>query len=288
MTDAVIKSRSSWRHLFKRERTYNVFALAVTLLFLFPLFWMFMASIKTEGEIFKFPARLFPLEPTLDNYVSIFTGNYHVLRSFINSFEIAILSMAISLLLSVPTAYSFARYGLRGKKGFLLIFLVSQMLPPTLTLTPLFIMFSYMRLTNHLLSPILACVSTSIPFTVLTLRTYFLSIPAEIEEAARIDGCTAATGFLRIIVPISYPGIIVSAAFSFVFGWNNLIYSLTFISDFNLWPATAGMFNFMNEYGLKWNLVMTYGTVLVLPVVAMFVFLQKYMVSGLTGGAVKG
>ncbi len=286
--DTISKRKKSWLSFLKKEEMISIFAVAICVIFLFPLFWMIMASFKTEEEIFKFPARFFPSAPTLHNYIAIFGGNYHVLRSFLNSFNVAFLSMFISLLLSVPSAYSFARYGLKGKKGFLLIFLVSQMLPPTLTLTPLFIMFSHMKLTNNLLSPILACASTSIPFIVLTLRTYFISIPVEIEEAALIDGCSPIYTFYRIIVPISYPGIIVSAAFSFVFGWNNLIYSLTFISDFNLWPATAGMFNFMNEYGLRWNLVMTYGTILVLPVILLFIFLQKYMVSGLTGGAVKG
>lgn len=274
--------------ILKKEHIYNVFALAITIVFLFPLFWMFMASFKTEAEIFQYPSRLIPINGTMDNYIGIFGGNYHVLRSFINSFIIAGLSMLISLVLSVPTAYSFARYGLKGKKGFMLVFLVGQMLPQTLTLTPLFIMFSHMKLTNSLMAPILACAATSIPFAVLTLRTYFLSIPVEIGEAALIDGCSTISTFLRIIVPISYPGMIVSAAFTFVFGWNNLIYSITFIADFNFWPATAGLFNFMNEYGLRWNLVMTYGTILILPVVFMFVFLQKYMVSGLTGGAVKG
>ncbi len=276
------------KRIFRKEWAYNVFALAVTAVFLFPLLWMFMASIKTEAEIFKYTSRLFPAKPTVGNYISIFSGNYHVFRSFVNSFIVALSSMMISLLLSVPTAYSFARYGLKGKKGFLLVFLVSQMLPPTLTLTPLYLMFNQAKLINTMLSPILACSSVAIPFTVLTLRTYFLSLPVEIEDAALMDGCTPVSTFWRIIVPISYPGIIISAAFSFVFGWNNLIYSMTFISDFSLWPATAGMFNFINEYGLSWNMVMTYGTLLVLPVVFIFVFLQKYMVSGLTGGAVKG
>jgi multiple sugar transport system permease protein len=276
-------SRYPWRAWVE-----NGVALLVTLTFLFPLFWMLATSFKPEAEIFKYPARLLPIEPTLRNYRDIVTGNYHVLRSFGNSFLVAIVSMAISLVLSVPTAYSFARFGVKGRKGFLLVFLVSQMLPPTLTLTPLYIMFNSLRLVETLYAPILACASVAIPFTVLTLRTYFLSLPGEIEEAALLDGCTTMSTFVKIILPISYPGVIVAAAFSFVFGWNNLIYSMTFIADFAKWPATAGMFNFINEFGLTWNKVMTYGTLLVLPVVAIFVFLQKYMVSGLTGGAVKG
>ncbi|MNJ68490.1 Inner membrane ABC transporter permease protein YcjP [compost metagenome] len=121
----------------------------------------------------------------------------------------------------------------------------------------------------------------------LILRTYFLNAPKELEDAAMIDGCNRFTAFLRIMIPISYPGIIVSATFSFLFAWGDLIYSMTFISDSAMWPLTAGVYNSMGKYGIQWNNLLSFATITVLPVLAMFIVLQRYIISGLTNGAVK-
>lgn len=272
----------------RNEVLVNIIAVAICVCFLLPVVIMISASFKTESDIFTRAGQILPLHPTLENYASIFGGNYKVGHSFVNSFLIAVVSMLISTVISVPAAYSMARFKVKGHSIMMLIFFVSQMLPPTLTLTPLFIMFNKVRLTNTLLAPILANTASSVPFAILTLRTYFVTLPNGLEEAALIDGCSNFKAFLRIMCPLTYPGICVTAVFCFVFGWNDLIYSMTFVSDYAKWPATAGMFNFMNEYGLLWNMVMTYGTMLILPVLSLFILLQNYMVEGLTGGAVKG
>lgn len=272
----------------RHEILLNIAGIALCLAFLLPVVIMIASSFKTETEIFTEPGRIFSHSPSFRNYIEVFGGNYHVGRSFVNSLIIAGCSMMISLVIAVPAAYSMARFKVRGHSIMMLIFLVSQMLPPTLTLAPLFIMFNKMHLTNHLAAPVLASTASSIPFAILTLRTYFVTLPDGLEDAALVDGCSNFKAFLKIMCPITYPGICVIAVFCFVFGWNDLIYSMTFISDYAKWPATAGMFNFMNEYGLLWNMVMTYGTVLILPVLSLFVLLQNYMVEGLTGGAIKG
>lgn len=272
----------------RNEILVNVIAIVICVCFLLPVVIMISASFKTETDIFSNPGQILPANPTLDNFLSIFGGNYQVGRSFINSFLIALASMVISMIISIPAAYSMARFKVKGHSIMMLIFFVSQMLPPTLTLTPLFIMFNKIHLSNTLLAPILANTASSVPFAILTLRTYFITLPSGLEEAALIDGCSNWKAFLRIMCPLTYPGICVTGVFCFVFGWNDLIYSMTFISDYAKWPATAGMYNFMNEYGLMWNMVMTYGTLLILPVLCLFILLQNYMVEGLTGGAVKG
>lgn len=266
----------------------NIVSIAICLAFLIPVIIMISASFKTETDIFTQPGKILPLNPTIDNYKSILTGNYKVGRSFANSGIVAVSCMLLSLVIAVPAAYSMGRFKVRGHSIMMLIFLVSQMLPPTLTLAPLFIMFNKLHLNNTLMAPIVAGVSSSIPFAILTLRTFFMPLPHALEDAALIDGCSTFSAFWRIMVPLAAPGIFVTGAFCFVFGWNDLIYGMTFISDYAKWPATAGMFNFMNEYGLLWNMVMTYGTLLILPVLTLFVLLQNQMVQGLTGGAVKG
>lgn len=266
----------------------NIFAILICIGYLLPVVIMIAASFKTDTEIFQYPGRLLSSHPSWKNYLKIFSGSYKVGRSFFNSLLIALGSMLISALISIPAAYSMARFKIKGHAMMMLIFLISQMLPPTLTLAPLFLMFKHIGLTNSLLAPILASSASSIPFAILTLRTYFITLPKGLEDAALIDGCTNFMAFLKIMCPLTYPGICVTAVFCFVFGWNDMVYSMTFISDYAKWPATTGMYNFMNEYGLQWNMIMSYGTVLILPILSLFILLQRYMVEGLTGGAVKG
>ena len=250
---------------------------------------MVTASVKTDSEIFSNTISLLPKAPNLDNYRLLFSQNTgNVGRSFLNSLQNAILTMGITVLISIPAAYSLSRFRFRGKKILILMFLVAQMLPNTLTLTPLFIMFSNAKLTNSILSVVLACSASSIPFSIMIMRPYFLAVPKELEEAAMIDGCSRIRTFFLIILPVSFAGVITVAVFAFVAGWNNLIYPLTFIQNSKSWPATAGLYAYNNEYGLQWNMVMTYSMVLLAPLLLIFIFLQKYMVPGLADGAVKG
>ncbi len=195
--------------------------------------------------------------------------------------------MIISVCLSVPAAYGLARFKIRGKKVLIHSFLLTQLMPATLLLTPMFILFKKIGITNTFWAPIIATCTTAIPFSVMILRTYFLTLPKELEDSAKIDGCTLFQAFIRIILPIAYPGIIMVATFSFLFGWGDLIYSLTFISNQSMRPITAGIYNFIGRYGIQWNRIMAFGTVVIIPVVLIFIFLQKYILGGLTSGAVK-
>jgi multiple sugar transport system permease protein len=201
---------------------------------------------------------------------------------------IAIGSLCISLLLSVPAAYGLAKFKVKGSKLFLLIFLITQMLPASLVLTPLYLTFSKMHLLNSYLAPILSTATVSIPFVVLMLRPNFMNIPNELVEAARIDGCNVLTSFLRVVVPISKPTVVTAACFSFVFAWNDLAYSMTFNVKDAYRPMTAAIYTFMNQYGTQWNKIMAYGVLLILPSCIIFVTMQKHIVEGMTSGSVKG
>ena len=152
----------------------------------------------------------------------------------------------------------------------------------------MFLMFNNLHLYNTWWAPILADATIGIPFSVMILKNYFASIPKEMEEAAYIDGCNKFTSFLRILVPIAKPGIIVCAIFSFLYAWGDLAYSMTFILDQTNRPITAGIYNFMGQYGTKWSYLTAYAIVTILPVALIFIFMQKYIISGMTNGAVKG
>lgn len=266
----------------------NTIAVLMTIIFLFPIYWIIVNSLKSNGEIFRMPPTFYPHDLCLDSYLDQIVGDYSIFRGLRNSVVISVFGCLISMILAVPAAYGLARYRIKGQKIFILSFLITQMLPVTLLLTPLFLIFQKMGLYNTYAAPVLANATTAVPFVVLILRTYFLGLPSELEDAARIDGCSSFKTFFRIMLPIAQSGIVTSAVFSFLFSWNDLIYALTFISSQPNRPLTAGIYNFIGKYGIQWNNIMAFSTLIVIPVVLIFIFLQKYIVAGLTSGAVKG
>ncbi|SEC75671.1 carbohydrate ABC transporter permease [Paenibacillus sp. GP183] len=272
----------------KKNTLFNIVAVIICIIFLFPLYWMIISSLKTELEIFKTPISFIPQDITFKAYFEQVRDDYNIFRNFLNSIIISLSSMIISIILSIPAAYALARFKFKGRKVFILSFLITQMLPTSLILTPLFIIFKSLNLYNTYMAPAIADATIAIPFSVLILRTYFITIPKELDDASRIDGCNPFTSFLKIMVPIALPGVIVSTVFSLLFAWSDLIFALTFINNQDMWPVTSGVFNFMQRYGTQWNNVMAFGVVSVIPVILLFAFLQRYIISGLTNGAVKG
>ncbi|MFT4007847.1 MAG: carbohydrate ABC transporter permease [Lacrimispora sp.] len=274
-------------HLSYKQRNalLCIIAILIACLFLFPLYWIVINSFKLDSEIFASTPTLWPREFTLKAYGDQI-GNLRTTMK--NSVLIAGGSMALSLCLSVPAAYGLARYRVKGMKIFVLVFLLTQMLPASLVLTPLFLIFSKLNILNTYLAPILSTATISIPFVVLMLRPGFLSIPAELEDAAKIDGCSGFGAFFRIAIPISKPTVITAACFSFVFAWNDLAYSMTFNTKEAMRPMTSAIYTFMNQYGTQWNSIMAYGVLLILPSCLIFVTMQKYIVEGMTSGSVKG
>lgn len=256
---------------------------------LFPLFWIFVTSLKTEKEIFQIPPTFYPHVLNTKSYAAqIENGDFNMFRSFANSLFISTGAMLIAVILAVPASYAIARYRFKGRNGMLLCFLVTQMLPVSVLLTPMFIMFKGMHVYNTWLSAILADATIGIPFSVLILKNYFASIPKQLEEAAYIDGCSRFLAFFKILVPVAKPGVVVCAIFSFLYAWGDLAYGMTFILDQQRRPITAGIFNFMGQYGTKWSYLTAFAIVTILPVALIFIFMQKYIVTGMTNGAVKG
>lgn len=270
----------------RKNVLYCVIAILIAIVFLFPIYWLLSMSFKTDAESFGKIVTYYPHDFTLDPWIQNFSDK-DFLRSLKNSSLIALLSMVISIGFGVPTAYGMGRYKVPGSKGFLLSFLVTQMLPASLMLTPMYLIFNKIGLLGTYLGPALAISSGSIPFIVVTLRPYFKGIPTSLDDAASIDGCGVLRSFLLIMLPTIKTGIITVVVISFLNGWNDLVYSMTFNVKPEMRPLTANIYKFQNKYGTKWNCIMAYGAILVLPVVILFVFLQKYIVGGLTAGAVK-
>lgn len=266
-----------------------ILSVAVLCILLFPVFWTFITSLKTEQEIFQNPPTFYPHVLNTKSYAAqVETGDFNMFRSFLNSFIISLGAMVIAVLLAVPASYAIARYRFKGRNGMLLCFLVTQMLPVSVLLTPMFIMFKNMHLYNTWGASILSDATIGIPFSILILKNYFASIPKDLEEAAWVDGCNKFMTFMRILVPIAKPGIIVCAIFSFLYAWGDLAYGMTFILDQQKRPITAGIFNFMGQYGTRWSYLTAFAIVTIIPVSLIFIFMQKYIIAGMTSGAVKG
>ena len=267
----------------------SVVSVVILCILLFPLYWALITSLKTEQEIFQNPPTFYPHVLNSKSYAAqVETGDFNMFRSFANSFLISVWATVIAVLLAVPASYGIAKYHFKGRKIILLSFLVTQMLPVSVLLTPMFIMFKNMHVYNTWVAAVLADATIGIPFSVLILKNYFSSIPKDLEEAAYLDGCNKFTAFIRILIPIAKPGVMVCAIFSFLYAWGDLAYGMTFILDQEKRPITAGIFNFMGQYGTKWSYLTAFAVVTIIPVALIFIFMQKYIVSGMTSGAVKG
>lgn len=263
----------------------TIAGVVIILCFLFPLYWLAVNSFKPDIEIYS-KITFWPETFTLGPWIKQLSSPDFI-QSIKNSFLIAFISMAISFVLGVMAAYAMGRFEFPGKNSVLLTFLVTQMMPASLLLTPLFLTYSKLGLLNTYVAPAMAVASGSIPFIVVTLRPYFLNIPKSLDDAANIDGCNIFTSFVLIMLPVIRTGLVTILVISFLNGWNDLIYSMTFNVKEAMRPLTANIYKFMDKYGMRWNMIMAYGMILVIPVTVMFVFLQKYIVGGITSGAIK-
>ena len=273
----------------KKNIIYSFISVVILCILLFPLYWIFVTSIKMEKEIFRIPPTFWPEVLNLKSYmVQLEIGDFNMFHSFGNSLIISLGAMIISIILAVPASYGIAKYNFKGKKSIVLGFLITQMLPVSVLLTPLFIIFKNMNLYNTFWSTIIADSTIGIPFSVLILKNYFASIPRELEEAAYIDGLNRFTAFIKVLIPIAKQGVVVCGVFSFLYAWGDLAYGMTFILDQQKRPITAGIFNFMGQYGTKWSYLSAFAVVTIIPVALIFIFMQKYIISGMTSGAVKG
>lgn len=268
------------------DRICNIGAILIAAFMLFPLAWIVINSFKPEAEIFATPITFFPKRFTLESYTLHLARN-NVFKYFLNTLTVASGALVIGLVLGVPSAYGLARYRMKTARFALLLFLVSQMMPASLTLTPLYLIYVRLNLLNNLIGPMLAIATISIPFVVVTTRPFFLSLPKELDDAARIDGCNSFTAFVRIMVPIAKPGVVTAAALAFIFGWNDLIYSTTFNTKQAYRPLLSIIFNLMRPEGVKWSGVMALATVAIIPIIILFLALQDQIVGGLAAGAVK-
>ncbi|MFE2773038.1 carbohydrate ABC transporter permease [Microbacterium resistens] len=259
----------------------------VTVVYLVPVYWMVVTSLKTNDAVFRVPPDLIPLPATVESYATAVFRDPDIARGLTNSAIIAIGTTLVTLALALPAAYGLAKLRVRGIGVVMMLMLIVQMVPSVNLALPMFVLFSSAGLVNSYLGLIIANCALAVPLAITILRPYFLSVPAEVVEAAKMDGCNELTSFLRIALPISMPGIITVAVISFLGAWGEFVFGLSLATSEGIQPITIVLAEITNEFGVRWNDLMAVSAVVALPVIAAFIFLQRYIVAGLTDGATK-
>lgn len=266
--------------------------IVVTILMVVPFFWMISASFKTERDVMAIPIQWIPKYFYIDNYLKVLSigtkssTNYHFILSYWNSIKVAVISTVVAVLSSTMAGYAFAKLKFKGSHVLFIFFLAQMMVPSQLTLIPRFVLFSQIGLMNTHLSLIIPkIVAVSSTFM---MRQAFLGAPDELREAARIDGAGEFRIWAQVMVPLVKPTIVATGTVQFLESWNSYLDPLIFISNWRKWTLTLALDQFVGTEVTQYNLTMAACCLAVIPVFAVFLFGQKYFLSGLTVGAVKG
>jgi len=279
----------------------HVVLVAATLATVYPVLWVVsiafsgrqtlaIADIPSDPSIWQRLRAVvpWPEQWSATNFVSVMSDQPFG-RWLLNSVVVALFTTLAGIVLSCTAAYAFSRFKFPGRRAGMMSFLVSQMFPGVLTLIPLYIiMVQVLGLGNSQLGLIIVYATTSIPFSVWMLKGYFDTIPKELEEAAIIEGASAGTIFWRIVLPLAKPAVAITALFSFMTSWNEFILAATFMDKEEMYTAPVGLRFFVGGFSQQWGYFAAGSIIVSIPVVVLFLYLQKYLVSGLTAGSVKG
>jgi multiple sugar transport system permease protein len=273
-----------WRN---RGKPLAVIITIVLLLFLlFPFFVMISTMLKQSEEVYALPPTWIPEQLHFSNLITVWR-EFELFIFFKSSIIIAVGATIFNTLLTVPAAYAVARLRFIGRKFILYLFLVIQMFSPVIVIISLFKIMVGLNLLDTYFSLIIANSVFTIAFTIWMMNGYFKSIPVEIEEAALIDGCSRVQTITRIMIPIAVPGLVTAMIYTFIYAWNEFLFGLTFIQSRPKMPLVLALYNFVGRWTTQWELLTTAAFLAIIPVLVLFYFIEKRLVAGLAGGAVK-
>jgi len=275
--------------LTSRTQTTLAYAVLVTLavLVLFPFYWMTITSFKSEDQMRSLLSMCWPRPIVIENYGQLLSKTDFV-AWYGNSATVAICSTLLATAVGTIGAYALARLRFLGRGFLASATLITYLVPPSILFIPLYAQMRNLGLANSLAGLIAAYPSFTVPFVTWLLMGYFESIPAELEEAAMIDGATRFGAFARVVLPLAAPGVLAAALYAFTQAWNEFLYALVFITDGRLRTLPVGLASFITGDVYGWGYLMAGAVLTTLPVIAAYIYLQKYMVEGLTAGGVKG
>lgn len=263
--------------------TVVMMILAFTMLL--PFFYMMSQSLKREIDIFTYPIQWIPSNP-VNNYQDVWFGYYNFSLYYFNSIKIAFLSVSGTLVTSSLAAYAFTKLKFKGRDTIFLLYLATMMIPPQVLLVPRFILFKYLGIYNTHAALVLPAVFNA--FGIFLLRQFMLSIPTSLNEAAKIDGASEFRIWLEVIVPLTKPIMATLALLALVTSWNDYQNALVFLTTSTKYTVPLGLLNFIDETGKQYSLIMAAAVSSALPPIIAFLFGQKFIIEGITAGAVKG
>lgn len=265
-------------------RVRTVAGVLIVLVLLFPLYWMINASFQPSGALLKDPPALFPFGGTLDGYrQALSTQGAHLVSSLI----VALGTVVVSLVVAMPAAYALAQLRVRGGPVVIFLLLIVQMIPGIVMANSLYAVFSNLGLIDSYPGLILADATATVPFATLVLRAFMIGIPRELSEAARVDGAGYWRTFTEIIVPVSRNAMVTAGLFSFLFAWADFLFAVTLTTGQSFQPITVGIYRFVGNNTEDWNGVMATAVLASIPAAILLVVAQRYVVAGMTAGAVK-
>ena len=256
------------------------FLIPMLLILVFPFIVMISTSFKTLQEVGQIPPTFIPREPTLQNYVDVW-GIIPLAQHFRNSFILGAGETLLVMVLGIPAAYSLARFRYAGRDAYMIFLLITQMFPPVVVVLGLFRLVAAYGLVDNLAVVAITAAAFNLAFCIWLLTGYFSAIPPEIEEAAMMDGNSRLGAMFRMTLPLSWPGLIAVAIFAFMDGWNEFLFSLTFIRTDDYLPITVGLFRFITRFQIQWNSLMTGAFLATLVVVVLFMLVQDKLTRGL-------
>jgi ABC-type glycerol-3-phosphate transport system permease component len=260
---------------------------ALTIFCLFPFAWIVATSLKDLSETFLIPPTWIPRHPTIDNFVKIWTiqafGRY-----FFNSLIVSGGTTLLSIVLASLAGYGFSRFRLPGGRIMMVSVLAAQMFPGIVLLIPYFTMASRLQILNTYPVLVVAYTSFSLPFCVWMMKGFFDGIPNELDEAAVIDGCSPLGAFARVVLPLSLPGLVATAIFSFLVAWNEYLFAVVLATRESMYVVTVGIASNIGQFRIQWNELMAGAVLATVPTIILYALLERHLVRGLSAGAVKG
>lgn len=273
------------KHFTVSKILINIFLFFLVIIVLYPLYWTIINSLKTNNELFASPFSL-PHKLLFKNYISAW--NLGLSQYFLNSIYVSSISIIITVFLGALCAYGLSRFDIKGKNLIFMVVLGGLMLSPEVALVSLYKILQILHLYNTRWAMIIPYIAFKLPFSVFLMRSYFISFPKDMEEAATIDGCNTFQVFYKIVVPISLPIFASTAIMDAIFVWNEFLFALVFVENKAITTIPVGLMAFRDALNTDWTVLLAGITIATLPMAILFLCMQKYFVKGLTSGAVKG
>jgi len=289
MADPSGKSKEPWGLRARRRAAhaaiYATLGLA-TVIMMFPVAWMLTVSVRPNVEVMQIPPQWIPRAFTLEPYLQVLQSARY-LTTFRNSYFISLTVTAFSLVVGALAAYALARFRFRGQRTVIMFLIVTQMFPLVLLIIPYFQIVVRLGLYDTLTALIVVYTTFTLPFCILMLRSYFAAIPREMEEAAMVDGCSRLGAIARTLLPMSFPALVGAGLYTFLLAWNEFLFAVVLIESWEKRVITMAIYSLLAEFVTEWNMMMAFSVLASAPLVLAFIFLQRYVVAGMTAGAIK-